>query len=96
MSMETPNEYEQALEAYAEATREDKAAYKAYNEAKLRLDHANDVRRGAWKAVRTFVQTGGIKPGFYRLSSSTNRLHCEGLMISKESDCAPEITPMFR
>jgi len=94
MSMDTPNEYEQAIEAYAEAVRRDEAAEKTLLLAQQEELDAREARQAAWRVIKGFLGEGHIKPGIYRLKSGTS-LYSDGVLIEHHHDY-PDLFPMFR
>jgi di/tripeptidase len=91
MSMDTPNEDEKAIEAYAAAVRAEKAAAAAYDAALKRRDETRDRRQELWREVKARTT---IPHGIYRLKSSTHYDWAEGLLIG--SGDYPDVLPMFR
>lgn len=94
--MDQPNEYEQAIEDYAQAVRREDEAHTAVQQAQVAVKGAMLERQNLWRVVREFVQKGHIKHGVYRLSSTTRHSRdAESLVINGETDY-PDILPMFR
>lgn len=94
--MRQPNEFEIAIEVYAESTRQNNIAAKAVLAADAQLRRATDARAEAWTKVHAYIKSGKIKPGFYRLDSSTHATNAVGIMIQSGTDQMPTLTPMWR
>lgn len=94
MSMDDPNPYEQAIEAYAEAVREENDSKKALDEAREKYERAMQNRQDLWSPVKSLAIEGKIKTGIYRLREGRTE-HADGLLIEPHSDF-PELFPMFR
>lgn len=93
MSMDRPNEYEQALEAYAEAVRNENDADKRLLTVNEEVHRAREIRQEAWRVVKRFVIEGKIQPGIYRINRGTG--YADGILIEKHGDY-PDLHPMFR
>lgn len=94
MSMDRPNEYEEAIEAYAAAVRRENEAVKASLAAGQAESDARLARQEAWRKVSAYVAEGKIQPGIYRLHRG-HEPYADGLLIQKHQDY-PELFPMFR
>lgn len=94
MSLDTPNEYECAIEDYAEAVREEVRAAEANKLATERALVTTLRRQELWRVVRQFMDVDKIKPGIYRLKRGPG-LYQDGLLLERNHDY-PDIFPMFR
>jgi len=94
VSLEQPNEYEQAIEDYATAVRMDVAAKKALADATKASLLATEVRQELWRRVSGYVNSGLIVPGIYRLHKGPGP-YADGLLIEEHHDY-PDLFPMFR
>lgn len=94
MSIDTPNEYEQAIEDYGAAVRLEVAATKALADATKASQLAQEVRQELWRCVSAYVIEGKIQPGIYRLRKGPG-LHADGILIEAHHDY-PDLFPMFR
>ena len=94
MSMDKPNEYEQAIEAYAQAVRDQHEAEAAAERAGAKAEQARQTRQALWRVVAGHRNAGHTKPGIYRLSLR-HESYAVGLLIQEHGDY-PELAPMFR
>lgn len=94
MSIDNPNEYELAIETYAEAVRRVHNAKSALAKATEESTVAEHDRQDKWRLVRAYVTEGKIEPGFYRLHKGPG-LWADGVMIDHNKDY-PNVVPMFR
>lgn len=94
MSMDSPNEYEQAIEAYADAVRRENDTRDAAALAAIGAEEAQQARQAAWRIVRAFVADKKIQPGIYRLNRGPG-MYADGLLIQEHHDY-PKLFPMFR
>lgn len=94
MSMDNPNEMEQAIEAYAAAKRELREAQKHAKIAADKAMEAANVAQELWRPVSLFIRTGQIKPGVYRINKGPG-LYAEALMLDADHDY-PDLLEMFR
>lgn len=94
MSIDEPNEYEQAIEDYGAAVRLEVAATKALADATEASRLAQEVRQELWRRVSAYVNQGKIAPGIYRLNQGPGP-HADGILIEKNHDY-PDLFPMFR
>ena len=94
MSMDTPNEYEQAIEAYGAAVRrQQEAEAAAANAGREMLDAKND-RQAKWRVVSGYVNEKKIVPGVYRLNKGPGQ-YADAVLIEEHHDY-PDLFPMFR
>lgn len=93
MSIDDPNEYEQAIEDYGEAVRCQADANTALLKAQREAASALFDRQAKWRRVMTFVNTGKIEYGIYRLDGPGR--HADGVLIDGARDY-PDLFPMFR
>lgn len=85
MSMDNPNEYEEAIEAYAVAVRRQDAAERALIAAQREMENSRDDRQLKWRKVSAYVNKGLIKTGFYRLKSGPSEW-ADGILIEEHHD----------
>jgi hypothetical protein len=96
MSLDQPNEYERAIEDYADAVRRQRAAELALEKARQEHGDAINDRQAKWHSVLAHVNQGHTKPGIYRLRKSTNNgVYQEGVLIEQHHDY-PELFDMYR
>lgn len=96
MSMDQPNEYERAIEAYAEGVWREEKAKEALKAAQAEEEAARLDRQERWRVVSRYRADGKIAPGIYRLKgSSTGGMFAEGIQIEQYGDY-PDVFPMFR
>ncbi len=93
MSIDRPNEYEKAVEAYAEAVRQQHTAGRAL--AKAQNDHiaAQGRRQDLWRVVANAVREGKLSPGIYRLHNGTWP-YAQGIVVDIHHDY-PDLLDMF-
>lgn len=94
MSIDNPNEYEKAIEDYADAVRNERdaiAAAKLANQAEV---DARQVRQASWRVISGMVNQGHIKPGVYRINKGPG-MFAEAVLIETHHDY-PDLFPMFR
>jgi len=94
MSLDNPNEYEKAIEGYADAVRREKVAMDAFEKATTERADAQVARQTAWRKVSAYVNQGLIKPGIYRLNKGPGP-YADGVLIEAHHDY-PDLFPMFR
>ena len=95
MSLDNPNQYEQAVERYAAAVRRQERAEAALKAAEQEMQASRDDRQEAWRTVKAFVNEGKIEVGIYRVQSAINPRWTDGILIEKHKDY-PDIFSMFR
>jgi hypothetical protein len=94
VSLDQPNEYEQAIEDYGAAVRREEAAKQALDAATEEHTAAHVDRQAAWRRVSAYVNEGHIEPGIYRLNRGPGT-HADGILIERHHDY-PDLFPMFR
>jgi hypothetical protein len=94
MSIDATNEYEQAIERYAAAVREQYNTHREMEAAVAAAKEAVDERQRCWGDVKAFINAGKIKPGVYRINKGPG-MYAEAILIQEHHDY-PELFPMFR
>lgn len=92
--MDQPNEYERAIEDYAEAIREEHATKEARSLAEKAHTEAVHVRMSLWRKVSSFIAKGHIKLGIYRLHTSRTGYQ-DGILLDGKTEF-PDLFDMYR
>lgn len=93
MSMDQPNEYEQAIENYAAEVRKLLNAQRELRAATEAVENSTLAMQSAWRVIIKHVAEGHTKPGVYRINKGPGQ-YAEAILIG--SGDYPDLLPMFR